>query len=190
MGFTGGHKTLPRRQVAKSLTFFLCAAILALALLVPAIAQAVAFNRQDNPELAGTVVFVPDGDTITVNTGHGKHQKVRLYGVDCPELGQPFGKIAAKATADLVLFAPVTLTVVDKDKYNRLVAIVTMRDGRILNRELLERGMAWLYAHFCKKDFCRDWKKLEQNARAKQRGLWRQRNPTPPWQWRAANPRR
>lgn len=176
-----GRAVLPTLRRPVRLRGFICAAALVVALLAPA----AALSR----ELAGTVVFVPDGDTIMVNTGYGKPRKVRLYGVDCPELGQPFGRIATKAASDLVLYAPVSLTVVYKDKYNRLVAIVTMRDGKTLNEKLLDQGMAWFDARFCKQGFCRDWKKLEQHARAKQRGLWRQHTPTPPWTWRAANPR-
>jgi endonuclease YncB( thermonuclease family) len=40
----------------------------------------------------GKVVSVHDGDTLTLRTDDGRTLKVRLQGIDAPELGQPFGK--------------------------------------------------------------------------------------------------
>ncbi|HGJ5916276.1 MAG TPA: thermonuclease family protein, partial [Arsenophonus nasoniae] len=40
---------------------------------------------------SGRVVNVIDGDTVFVLT-EGKRVKVRLIGIDAPELGQPFGR--------------------------------------------------------------------------------------------------
>ena len=36
------------------------------------------------------VVGVTDGDTIKVVGSHNKQVKIRLYGIDTPERGQPF----------------------------------------------------------------------------------------------------
>lgn len=137
----------------------------------------------------GRVASVPDGDTLVVYTGSGATQRVRLYGVDCPELGQPSGPEAAKAAADLALFTKVALTVMDTDRYDRHVAVVTLPGGATLNEELLRQGLAWHYARYCAAPFCRDWKELEKKARAKRRGLWAQSRPQAPWKWRSAHPR-
>lgn len=143
-----------------------------------------------NTALEGRVVSVPDGDTIVVYTGPGQTQRVRLYGVDCPELGQPFGPDAADAASDLARFQKVTLKVMDTDRYKRLVAVVTLPDGTSLNEALLAEGLAWHYGRYCDAPFCRNWKTLEKNARDARRGLWRQKNPQAPWKWRADHPRR
>jgi endonuclease YncB( thermonuclease family) len=50
----------------------------------------------------GEVVSVADGDTITVLTTDFERIKVRLYGVDCPEKGQPFGQEAKAYLNSLV----------------------------------------------------------------------------------------
>ncbi len=44
---------------------------------------------------------VADGDTITILDSTKTQQKIRLYGIDYPEKGQPFGKAAKKHTAKL-----------------------------------------------------------------------------------------
>lgn len=136
--------------------------------------------------LRGKVVSVADGDTITMITQGGSLQKLRLYGVDCPESGQAGGKEAAAFTSDLALFREVKVETVDTDRYGRSVALVTFEDGRILNQELVANGHAWVYRQYCKKIICASWMRLEADARKQKRGLWRQNNPLPPWKWRAA----
>lgn len=51
--------------------------------------------------LKGKVVGVVDGDTLTVLVD-GKGERIRLYGIDCPEKAQPYGKAAKKRTSELV----------------------------------------------------------------------------------------
>ena len=48
----------------------------------------------------GKVVHITDGDTVVVLKG-SSHIDVRLYGIDCPEKGQPFGSRAKEFTADM-----------------------------------------------------------------------------------------
>lgn len=54
------------------------------------------------------VVGVSDGDTITVLAGT-EQVKVRLYGIDCPERGQPFGGKARQLTSELAFGKVVTV---------------------------------------------------------------------------------
>ncbi len=58
----------------------------------------------------GQVVRVVDGDTIEV-MHLGKAERVRLHGVDCPEMGQPFGKRARQYTSTHTLRKTVTIIV-------------------------------------------------------------------------------
>ena len=136
--------------------------------------------------LRGKVVSVADGDTVTIVTQGGSLQKVRLYGVDCPESGQAGGREAAAFTSGLILFQEASLETVDTDQYGRSVALVTLADGRVLNRELVAAGHAWVYRQYCRKAVCASWIRLEADARQQKRGLWRQKNPVPPWKWRAS----
>ena len=139
--------------------------------------------------LPGRVISVADGDTITFLTSSGERQKIRLYGVDCPESQQAGGKAATEFTSSLVLFANVKVQTMDTDRYNRAVAIVTLDDGRVLNEELVKNGHAWVYSAYCKTARCAYWQTLEAKARAGRIGFWRDKKPVPPWQWRRRHTR-
>ena len=82
---------------------------------------------------------------------------------------------------------PVSVDVVDDvdtDRYGRLVGVVTLEDGRNVNRELVRGGMAWWYRKYAPKDS--ELERLETEAREARRGLWQDKNPTPPGEWRRA----
>jgi micrococcal nuclease len=71
----------------------------------------------------GKVIGVSDGDTITV-MHNGKGEKIRLYGVDCPEKAQDFGQKAKQFSSDMVFGKTVDVESVVADKYGRTVGIV------------------------------------------------------------------
>ncbi|MFP3871001.1 MAG: thermonuclease family protein [Syntrophobacteria bacterium] len=72
---------------------------------------------------SGKVIGVADGDTITVL--HGKQQeKIRLYGIDCPEKRQAFGNEGRRFTSHLVLGKTVEVHRVTCDRYGSTVAIL------------------------------------------------------------------
>lgn len=50
----------------------------------------------------GDVLTVHDGDTVRVQPADGKPVSIRVYGVDCPELGQPYGTEARNLTTQLL----------------------------------------------------------------------------------------
>jgi len=63
----------------------------------------------------GKVVGVSDGDTITVQINKTQ-VKVRLYGIDCPEGGQDFGRRAKQFTSEMVFGKTITMKVMDTDR--------------------------------------------------------------------------
>lgn len=132
-------------------------------------------------ELVGSVVKVLDGDTITILVDEVEH-KIRLYGIDCPESAQPFGQKAKKYALEQVARKTVVVDVRDQDRYGRMVGVVTLPDGRNLNRELVRSGFAWWYERYAPDDS--QLKALELEAREARRGLWADPRPVPPWEWR------
>jgi len=128
----------------------------------------------------GRVVTVADGDTLGVLRG-AREVRVRLYGVDCPERSQPHGVAAKQFTSAHCFNRDVEVKVLDKDRYGRIVGEVILPDGSSLNRLLVEAGLAWWYRQYSKD---RSFGELEAQARKARRGLWADRNPEPPWEYR------
>lgn len=132
-------------------------------------------------EFSGKVVGISDGDTLTV-LQERTPVKVRLHGIDSPEAGQDFGSRAKIAASDLAFGKIVTVRPVDTDHYGRTVALVILPDGRTLNHELVRSGYAWWFRKYAPRDSTLE--RLEAEARDAGRGLWTQKNPVPPWDWR------
>jgi len=140
--------------------------------LVPSLASA---------DFSGRVVAVTDGDTIRV-MHNGKAEKIRLYGVDCPEMGQAYGKTAKQFASEMVFGKDVTVKTHGKDRYGRTIGDVLLPDGRSLNHELVAAGLAWWYRRYAPHDA--ELERLEKEARDHNLGLWADRDPAPPWCYR------
>ena len=140
-------------------------------------------------DFSGRVVGVTDGDTIKV-MHNGRAEKIRLYGIDCPEKGQPFGTKAKQFTSQLVFGKEVTVKDygLDNIRYKRTLGEIVLHDGRVVNEELLRAGLAWWYRKYVPNRV--DLAALEEGARTAKRGLWADPNPLPPWCWRKRQKRR
>lgn len=134
----------------------------------------------EQAEWSGKVIGVKDGDTIEVLHGN-QAVVIRFSGIDCPEKGQPFGKVAKHLKSDLCFGKIVTIRPSAVDKYGRTLAEVFLVDGRNIQEELLRLGFAW---HFIKYSSDSHLAMLEVEARQTKRGLWADPSPTPPWEWR------
>jgi micrococcal nuclease len=144
----------------------------------------------------GTVVKVTDGDTIKVETPEGTMLKVRLYGIDAPETekinrrtgliskkGQSYGEEAYRALESKVFGKKVKVDIIDIDRYKRMVGIVSL-GNRNINIDMVKEGWAWAYKEYLDRPYASEYLDAENEARAKRLGLWQQRNPTPPWEFR------
>ena len=130
-------------------------------------------------DLVGQVIGITDGDTITVLVDKTSH-KIRLEGIDCPEIGQPFSSVARKFISSMCFEKEVTVRVAGSDRYNRTLGEVIV-DGQNVNRELVNAGLAWWY-HKYSDDI--ELAKHHLKAREENRGLWDHKKPIPPWKWR------
>lgn len=140
-------------------------------------------ERQEKAPLAGwtgLVVVIADGDTIDV-LRDGRPVKVRIASIDTPERGQPWGKRAKQATAELAFKKQVRVLPKEVDRYGRTVADVFLPSGHSLGQVLVANGLAWYYREYSSETLLG---KLERSARAAGKGLWADPNPVPPWEWR------
>lgn len=131
----------------------------------------------------GKVIGVSDGDTITVLRQGNKQVKIRLYGIDAPESSQPHGKASKANLSGMVFGKVVEIEPTDTDRYGRTVGRVIV-GGVDANAKQIEAGYAWLYRQYCKGSRCSDWAALESRAKASRSGLWADKSPMPPWEWR------
>ncbi|MCU0575703.1 MAG: thermonuclease family protein [Desulfobacterota bacterium] len=124
---------------------------------------------------ARVVSQVFDGDTICLDDG----SKVRLIGVDAPEVDSPYSKLEpfgleSKAwLASFVLKKQVRVSLGDppKDKYGRTLAYVYV-DDVLVNGRMIREGWARAY-----RQFHHPWRDLfityEREAKSKGLGMWR-----------------
>ena len=131
------------------------------------------------PPYEAKVVSVHDGDTITVRTT--ETIKIRLSGVDAPELKQAHGQTSKQALANLVFGKTVTVTPVNKDRYGRTVAKIKA-DDREVGFQLVSTGNAWWYEQYDKHNTV--YQQAQADAQVAKLGLWANPNPMPPWDFR------
>ena len=127
----------------------------------------------------GKCIGVSDGDTISVMKA-GRAVKIRLEGIDCPELGQDFGTRAKQFTSGMVYGKDVEVKEYGRDIYRRIVARVYV-EGKDLCLELVKAGLAW---HFKKYSSDPVLAEAEGQARKQKVGLWSMPTPIPPWEFR------
>ncbi|GAB4343706.1 MAG: thermonuclease family protein [Desulfobulbaceae bacterium] len=131
----------------------------------------------------GTVAGVIDGDSIKVRRDSRLYE-IRLYGIDTPEYRQPYSNKAKQLTRRLCLGRASVVLEKDIDRYGRIVAVVFCGDTMV-NRELVEQGLAWHYPRYChEQPLCGELRRLEERAAARKRGLWRDPSPVAPWEWK------
>jgi micrococcal nuclease len=133
---------------------------------------------------AARVIGVGDGDTMTVLSGGKDRIRIRLSGIDAPELGQAFGRRAKEYTSSLVYGRDVAVHPEERDRFGRLVARVFV-DGRDVAREIVAAGLAWHSKRFNSDTALAG---AEASARKARLGLWRDAYPIPPWRYRARQP--
>jgi len=150
--------------------------------------------------LAARVVGVTDGDTITVLDAAKAPHKVRLAAIDAPEKGQPFGRRSKLNLSRLVYGQDARIEWTKKDRYGRIVGTVWVVSAsmpcrgepgcpKTLDAGLaqLTVGLAWHYKKYAGEQDPQQrgqYAFAEDEARARQVGLWRDAQPVPPWSWR------
>ena len=140
------------------------------------------------------VTRVVDGDTLVIQF-NGHEEKVRLIGVDTPELheSQKLHRDAQRSGQDTATiqalgrqasdFVKILVRSKDRisleydqqqrDKYGRLLAFVWLADGRMLNEVIICEGYAPALTRYpFRRDYMERFRTCAQQARAAGKGLW------------------
>jgi endonuclease YncB( thermonuclease family) len=130
------------------------------------------------------VVAISDGDTLTVRCGApGAYQqvKVRIAAIDAPESRQAFGQKSRQHLARLCFRQRATLQPVDEDSYGRTVAHVRCGSTDVATAQV-RAGLAWVYTPYAESR--PQLVALQRQARSSGTGLWSQKRPLAPWDYR------
>ena len=134
---------------------------------------------------------VVDGDSLEVKYGGlfsfmRRPFPVRLYGIDAPELSQPYGRESREQLAALVRRGGIRMEEKATDRYGRTVGLLyPPRRGREpINVAMVRAGMAYWYRRYGGRDL--GFPEAEAEAQAKRRGVWKDgRRARRPWDYRA-----
>lgn len=133
------------------------------------------------------VIRVHDGDTVSVSRSGGELSRVRLAGIDAPELSQPYGKHARIYLESLIGGKNVDLNCIKKDRYRRSVCQI-FRHDEDLSLVMVRAGAAWWYRKYSFEQSVHDrvqFENAEAAARAAGSGLWAVSDSVAPWIWRS-----
>ena len=165
---------------------FISAVILA-ALLAPTKALAVDCGSLKGTH-AGVVQWVSDGDTAQVLLSSGESVSTRLYGTDTPESSwkgkwpaQAYSKKAKSFTKSMIDGKKVKVEFSGVTTYKRCVGEIFKGDKSV-SLSLIENGLGWWYKKYSPNRS--DLARAEQKAKSNRIGLWTDKSPTPPWEYR------
>ena len=132
-----------------------------------------------------TVERIVDGDTFITKID-GEKVRIRINGIDCPELEQPYGDSATIALEKLMpVGSKCEVMVLRPGKYGRPISSVYV-GSKSVGLFLIEHGYAWEY-YGVASERKGPLSELEASARKARRGLWASDNPIPPWEWRKSH---
>lgn len=155
--------------------------LLLLALGGPVAALADASSQTWPAQWEGVVIRVTDGDSLWVRPGNGERsRRIRISGIDAPELCQPYGQEARAALAQQVRGRRLVLQVLRMDDYGRPLARLAL-DGDDLARRLVLQGHAWSYRY---QQDPGPYALEESEAREARRGLFAAPQPERPYDFR------
>lgn len=127
------------------------------------------------------VVEVLDGDTVSIRRA-GRVEKVRLIGIDAPELGQsPWGEKSKKHLRETISLSGWLVRLefdIDKvDRYGRLLAYLwtpgdNSAKSKNINIQMVEDGYAVLYTVPPNVKYAEQIGNAQKRARHNKRGIW------------------
>lgn len=136
-----------------------------------------------------------DGDTVAAFVD-GQLQKIRLIGIDAPEMEQrPWGGKAKECIEALIRTTATKVSLEydleRRDKYGRILAYAWTQDGKMLNEELLRQGCAVLFTVPPNVKYAGRLRFAQKKARDLKAGIWGENGlHDRPYDFRKEHPRR
>lgn len=129
-----------------------------------------------------TVKYVSDGDTIrAISNKTGAKVKIRLYGIDAPEITQEYGLESKEYLLGLIKDKSIIVKGNTYDKYGRLLGTIYISNTNV-NESMVKSGNAWWYEKFdAKNTKVRD---MQIKAKESKLGLWKNVNAIAPEEYR------
>jgi len=153
-----------RENISKALTLLFLVVIIAIGL------------NYKNPENTGlekvVVKKIIDGDTIEIENG----QQIRYIGIDTPEYGEYYFEQAKLENEKMLSSKDVYIEkdILEKDKFDRILAYVWVDKNILINNQLLEMGMAFPLFIPPNKKYQELFIKSFEKAQASDIGVWKQ----------------
>jgi endonuclease YncB( thermonuclease family) len=134
--------------------------------------------------LFGKVIEVNSGDVITI-FNLNRPVRVKLLGVDAPEMDQTFGDVSKKHLSDLVFDKSVLVEYSGISSDSSLTGRVLLNNADI-GAQMIRDGAAWFDVNNVSRLSVPDreiYQQSEVAARSERRGLWQAEHPTAPWEF-------
>lgn len=146
------------------------------------------------------VTEINDGDTVTLITNSFlgiiiKTERVRLIGIDAPELAQDAWGIRSKNHLRKIIResdwqVKIEFDVQQRDRYGRLLAYLWTKQGEMVNYKMVRNGYAMVYTVPPNVKYAEKLLEAQRLAREEKRGIWGKDGLTEnPSDWRKKNPR-
>jgi micrococcal nuclease len=128
----------------------------------------------------GRVILVYDGDTVRVKFDDGQEWRVRLIGINTPEIGDARPDVAFKAqlskrfTFFHLYRKKIKLTYESKlfDSYGRILAYIWTDEQELFNKFIITEGFASAYVNF-RFSYREEFKQDEKEAKRLEKGYWK-----------------
>ena len=143
--------------------------------------------QSGSSELRGKIVAIEDGDTVTLLNEAREQIRIRLADIDAPEVahgakrpGQAFGQASRQSLAEMAFGQEARAVCREADQYGRRICRIHVGETDV-NLEQVRRGLAWPYVKYLKDPALVP---VAERARQDRTGLWADKAPVAPWDWR------
>lgn len=177
--------------------YYVISCILILSVIYPAYGIKERYSPPDNKGAGKSVLVekIYDGDTVSAFV-NGQFEKIRLIGIDAPEMGQlPWGKKARDCLSSLISSSDSRIfleyDIERRDKYGRILAYIWTQSERMINEEMMKNGCAVLFTFPPNVRYAERFRAAQKKAQEHKAGIWGESGlHESPYDYRKKHPRK